>query len=146
MRPIGFLCATLLIAACGTEPSPNIVGAWALTSSTSGGTFACTVSASLVIEASEASVTGTLMQNQASCTDAGQPIPIVTQTRSIVGELDGRDITFTTQIPRDSGDCAYSVFDGRATAEDMSGVVETRPVFCQGTFVQMRGTWEAQRQ
>jgi hypothetical protein len=100
----------------------------------------------LVIDATEASVTGTLSENQASCTESGQPITVTLLTRSIAGGLDGRDITFTTQIPEGSGDCAFEAFDGRVSASSMSGVVETRPVFCQGTFVQMRGTWEAQRQ
>jgi hypothetical protein len=146
MRLISFFGATLLVAACGTEPSPNIVGAWALTHTLSGGGVECTVSASLIIDASESSIVGTLSENQASCTQSGQPIEVTLLTRSIAGGLDGRDISFTTQIPEDSGDCAFEAFDGRVSASSMSGVVETRPVFCQGTFVQMSGTWEAERQ
>jgi hypothetical protein len=146
MRLIGFFWTTLVIAGCGTEPSPNIVGTWALTHTLSGGGVECTVSASLIIDASESSVTGTLSETQASCTQSGQPIAVTLLTRSIAGGLEGRDISFATQIPEGSGDCAFEAFDGRVSASSMSGVVETRPVFCQGTFVRMSGTWEAQRQ
>jgi hypothetical protein len=136
-----YALATLLGGACGTEPSPNIVGTWSLTSSHAGGSFACTIEAALTLVGSGTSVTGSLTEEQVTCTDAGQPIEIVPRS----GELDGREISFTTQIRRDSGDCAFEVFQGRVTDPTMSGVVETRPVFCQGTFVQMQGTWEAQR-
>jgi hypothetical protein len=137
--------ATLLVGACGTEPSPDIAGTWTLTRSLAGGSRACTTSAALTFAGSGASRTGTLTEEQVSCTDAGQPIDIAPQSYTIVGDLDGRDISFTTQIPRDSGICAFEVFEGRATDATMSGVVETRPVFCQGIFVQLQGTWEAHR-
>src|SRR3954468_2467665 len=129
MRRIAFLCTTLVIAACGTEPSPNVVGTWALTHTLSGGGIECTVSGSLIIDASESSVAGTLSENQASCTQSGQPIGVTLLTRSTAGGLHGRGLSFTPQVPEGAGDCAFEAFDGRVSGSSMSGVVETRPVF-----------------
>ena len=148
LRPLcaGFLAAlTVLTGACGTEPRPDVTGTWTLTSSRAGGSFACTIVATLTLEESEGSLTGTLAEEQVSCSDNGQPVAVEPTSHTIAGELSGRRISFTTQVPAGSGACAFEAFEGSATDAAMSGSLETRPVFCQGTFVQMQGIWEAAR-
>jgi hypothetical protein len=145
-KSLAMLLVLTFAIGCGTEPTADIVGTWSLTSSTSGGGIACTAVAILTVEQSGASITGSLAEQQVSCTEAGQTLPVQARTRAIVGEVSGRDISFTTQVPEGGGDCAFDAFDGRVTGGAMSGAVENRAVFCQGTFVQMRGTWQGQRQ
>jgi hypothetical protein len=135
----------LLAGACGTEPNPDVGGTWSLTSTSSGGDFACTVEALLTITSGGANLSGTLVEEQAACTSGGEPTEVVAQTYGIIGRLEGDDISFSTQEREGNSGCAFTVFEGRAADSTMSGRLETRPVFCQGTFVQMRGTWQAQR-
>jgi hypothetical protein len=138
--------AVLLVAgACGTEPNPDVGGTWSLTSTSAGGDLVCTVEALLTITSGGANLTGTLVQEQVACTSAGEPSEAVAQSYGIIGTLEGDDISFSTQEREGHGGCAFTVFEGRAADSTMSGRLETRPVFCQGTFVQMRGTWQAQR-
>jgi hypothetical protein len=142
----GWVPALLLVVwACGTEPNPEVGGTWSLTSSFAGGDFACAVEALLTLTSDGADLTGTLVEEQATCTSAGEPIAVVTESHPIVGELDGDEISFTAQEGEGGGGCAIVVFDGRVDDSTMSGQLETRPVFCQGTFVQMQGTWQAER-
>jgi hypothetical protein len=143
----GWVPALLLVVwACGTEPKPEVGGTWSLTSSFAGGDFACTVEALLTLTTDRADLMGTLVEDQATCTSAGEPIEVVTQSHAITGELDGGEVSFRTLVGEGSGDCATMVFEGRASGEStMSGQLETRSIFCQGTFVQMHGTWQAER-
>jgi hypothetical protein len=135
----------LLVGACGTEPNPEVGGTWSLTSSFAGGDVACTVEALLTLTTDAEDLTGTLIEEQATCTSAGESIEVATQSHPIVGELDGDGISFTAQVDEGGGGCAVMVFEGRASASAMSGQLETRSVFCKGTFVRMHGTWQAER-
>jgi hypothetical protein len=131
--------------ACSTEPNPEVGGTWSLTSSSAGGDLVCRVEALLTITVAGSNLTGTLVQEEVACTRAVEPSPAIAQTYGIIGKLDGDDISFSTQEQEGGGGCAFTVFEGRAADSSISGQLETRPVFCQGTFVQMRGTWQAQR-
>ena len=129
---------------CSTEP-PAIAGTWNLTYTLATGSYTCSVDGSLDVEEDGASLTGTLVQEEATCTEAGGPVEVVLQSYTIVGSLDGDTIEFRTERARDDGECAYAVFAGAASASKMSGSVETRITFCQGTPVPLQGTWQAER-
>src|SRR4051812_7751881 len=90
---LAMLLVVLFAIGCGTEPTADVVGTWNLSSSTSGGTFACSSVALLSVKVSGASITGSFTEQQASCTEAGEPVAVVPQTRAIVGEVSGRDVS-----------------------------------------------------
>jgi hypothetical protein len=142
MYPVVIL---MLAAACGTENSPDVGGIWSMSYDHAGGSFACTVQAHLTLEPDGTSLTGNLTEDQATCTNAGQPVQVQLQSFTVSGDLDGNQISFTAQPPPEGGDCAFEAFEGQVAEGGMSGSVETRPLTCQGTFIQLQGTWEAQR-
>jgi hypothetical protein len=133
-----------LLLACGTEPNPDVTGAWSLTASYGGGGFACTVVATLTLQGS-GSLSGTFAEEQVDCTDIGTPIAITPQTTNVIGTVEGRTLIFTPQPPEGEAPCAVLTFRSTVAAERLSGTVQTTPIFCQGTYVEMTGTWEAQR-
>ena len=139
------LLATTSLVACGTEPTPEITGSWSLTASYAGGTLSCTLQATLHLDGNGASIPGSLIENAASCTDAGRPIDLVPQSHTLVATLNGRSISLLPQPPPEARGCALFRYEGTLSSETMSGTVATEPDFCQGTYVQMNGSWHAER-
>jgi hypothetical protein len=134
-----------LFAGCGTEPSPDLTGAWSISASYQGGALVCTLLGRLTLDASEPSLSGSLAEEQVDCTEAGTPLTIRRDTANLIGTVDGRNLSFTPQPPEGESACALFHFEGRVADDRMSGTVGTTPVFCQGTYVEMNGTWQAQR-
>jgi hypothetical protein len=136
---------TVVLAACGTGPTPDLAGTWSLTTSYGGGGFACTIQATLTLDGSGASVPGNLAQELVDCTDNGSPVAFALDTSSFTAAIGGRRISFTPQPEEAESPCALLGFQGTVSGDRMSGTVRTTPVFCQGIYVEMNGTWQAQR-
>jgi hypothetical protein len=134
-----------LLAGCGTEPSLDIAGTWSVTASYSGGGSTCTVVATLTVFGTGPSWSGRLAETQAGCASNGVPVTFPPDTANVIGTADGRSLSFTPQPPEGESPCALLNFEGEVGGDQMSGTVRTTPVFCQGTYVQMNGTWDAQR-
>ena len=134
-----------LLTGCGTEPSPDVTGAWSLTTSYAGGDFTCTVLATLTLEGSGLSLSGIFAEEHVDCTNVGSPLTITPDTLSVFARVEGGTITFTPVSPDGGSGCADLNFEGRVHDDRIFGTVRTTPVFCQGTYLEMRGTWEAQR-
>jgi hypothetical protein len=145
MHPAKLGVLSLFLASCGTEPNANLVGAWSLTATYGGGDVTCTVLATLTLEGSGSSLTGTLAEEAGTCSDGGTEFPISPDTFDVIGTVDGRDVGFTPQPPEGQSPCSLFRFEGRVSGDRMSGAVRTIPVFCQGTYVEMNGTWQAER-
>lgn len=135
----------VLFAGCGTEPGPEVVGAWSVTASYTGGGFACAVLGSLTLDAAEPSLAGSLAEEQVDCTDNGTPLTITPDTANLIGTVEGRKLSFTPQPSQGESPCALLNFEGRIGDDQISGTVRTTPIFCQGTYVEMNGTWQARR-
>jgi hypothetical protein len=133
-----------LLLGCVTEPSP-VRGAWSLTASYGGGDFTCTVLAKLTLDGSGSSYPGTFAEEHVDCTNAGTPLTITPDTLSVFATIQGRTISFTPQSLDGESGCAVLNFEGQVVDDRISGMVRTRPVFCQGTYLEMKGTWQAQR-
>lgn len=134
------------LAACGTEPTPDLTGIWSFTTSYGGGGFACTILATLTLNGSGVSVPGSLAQEQVDCTDNGSPVTFASlDTSSFTAAIGARRISFTPQPSEAESVCLVFGFQGTVSGDRMSGTVRTTPVFCQGTYVEMNGTWQAQR-
>jgi hypothetical protein len=142
LATIGFAA---LLAGCGTEPSPHLAGAWSVTASFAGGGSTCTVLATLTLDDSGPSLSGSFAEHQVTCTTDGPPRAFTPDTTTIIGTADGRGLSFTPQPPEGESSCSLLRFEGEAAEDRMSGTVGTIPVFCQGIYVQMNGSWEAQR-
>jgi hypothetical protein len=134
-----------LLASCGTEPNTDVAGAWSVTANYAGGAFACLVAATLTLNGTGSSVSWDFAQTQVNCTDNGIPVTIARDTTQVIGTVDGRKLSFTPQPPEGESPCALLNFEGQVAEDQVSGTVRTTPVFCQGTYVQMSGTWQAQR-
>src|SRR3954454_23623451 len=134
-----------LLAGCGTEPNPEVTGAWSVTANYAGGGLTCSVLATLTLDGNGPSLSGNLAESEATCTENGTPLTLTPDTANIVGTASGGKLTFTTQPSEGESPCALLNFEGQVGNEQMSGTVRTTPVFCQGTYVQMNGTWQAQR-
>jgi hypothetical protein len=150
LQPCRFRTATefilaVLLAGCGTEPSPQVSGAWSVTANYAGGGLTCMVLATLTLNGSGTSLSGSWAEDQATCTDNGTPLTLTPDTASIIGTVQGGKLSFTPQPAEGESPCALLNFEGQVTGEQISGSVRTTPVFCQGTYVQMNGTWQAQR-
>jgi hypothetical protein len=134
----------VLLASCGTEPSPDLGGVWSVTASYAGGTLSCTVLATLALNVSGSSVSGSFAENEANCSENGTPLTITPDTSNVIGTVDGRGLSFTPQPSEGDSPCAVFHFTGQVADDRISGTVQTSPVFCQGTYVEMTGTWQAQ--
>ena len=147
MRWVGLLAPAAVLAACGGELGPvELGGRWAVTADYGGGTIQCSVAGALEFPADPASGPGSYQEERVDCTDAGVPLDIQPQTYTVVHSLENRSITFVPYPEPDPGAaCAVLRFAGSVGADRMGGTVETMPVFCQGTYLEMRGTWRASR-
>jgi hypothetical protein len=134
-----------LLAGCGTEPSPDMAGAWSVTANYAGGGLTCMVLGTLTLGSSGPSLSGSLAESEANCTENGAPLTLTPDTANIIGTADGQRLSFTPQPAEGESPCALFNFEGQIAGDRMSGTVRTTPVFCQGTYVQMNGTWQAQR-
>jgi hypothetical protein len=103
------------------------------------------IQATLTLDVTERSVSGSLAEKQAGCTSNGTPITLATDTANVIGTAEGRSFSFTPQPPEGDTSCALLNFQGQVAGDRMSGTVWTTPVFCQGTYVEMSGTWQGQR-
>jgi hypothetical protein len=139
------LMLAALLAGCGTGPTPALGGAWNLTASYGGGGLSCTVLATLMLNGSGSALSGTFAERQADCTFNGTPTTITLDTADVLGTADGSKVSFTPQPGQGESPCALFRYQGQATDERMSGKVQTIPVFCQGTYVELNGTWQADR-
>jgi len=135
----------VFLAACGTEPSPDLTGTWSFTTTYAGGSFACTILATLTLDGSGSSVPGSLAEEQVGCTDNGSPVTFAPDTSSLTAAVGGGRISFTPEPGEAESPCAVFGYKGSVSADRMSGTVKTTPVFCQGTYTEMNGTWQAQR-
>jgi hypothetical protein len=104
------------------------------------------VLATLTFVGSRPSWSGTLAEEQVDCTSAGTPLTIAPDTLDVIVTLDGGTINFSPLSREGASGCADFNFEGRVWDDQMFGTVKTTPVFCQGTYVEMRGTWQAQRE
>jgi hypothetical protein len=91
------------------------------------------------------SLTGSLAEEQVDCSENGTPLAVTPDTTSVIATLEGQDLSFTPQSPEGEAPCALFNFEGQVSDEEMSGTMRTAPVFCQGTYVEMSGTWQALR-
>jgi hypothetical protein len=139
------LTLAALLAGCATEPSPALGGDWSLSASYSGGDLTCMLQATLTLYGSGPSLSGRLAETRVDCTSNGTPLTITPDTVQVVGTADGRRLSFTPQSPEGESHCAVFSYEGQAAEDRMLGTVRTTPVFCQGTYTQLNGTWHAQR-
>ena len=133
-----------LLAGCGTEPNPDLAGAWSVTASYAGGGITCMVLATLTFDGSGSSLSGSFAESQVNCSDNGTPLTITPDTANVIGTANGRTLSFTPQPRQGESPCALLHFDGQVAGDRISGTVRTTPIFCQGTYVEMDGTWQAQ--
>ena len=122
-----------------------MTGAWSLTATYAGGSLSCTVQGQLILDGSGSSLSGSLAEEQAGCTDNGTPIALTPDTLNVIATIAGRTLSFTPQAPEGEAPCAVLNFEGAVSGDQISGTVRTTPVLCQGTYVAMSGTWQAQR-
>jgi len=132
-------------ASCGTGPSPDVTGTWSFASTWGGGGFDCTVSGTLTLTPASGSMSGILVEEQVHCVDNGTPITVAPGSKDLLGEVNGRAISFSPQPPEGESPCVHIRYEGRASYNRLSGTVRTTPIFCQGTYEEMTGTWQAQR-
>jgi hypothetical protein len=137
--------AAILVGGCGTEPQPEVSGTWNLTARYGGEGSSCIRSGTLTLAGSGAAVDGTL-EHEAECTEGGTPRVVPPETESVSATVEGRFISFTPLPLNGETGCAVLRFEGRVGDDVMFGTVETIPVFCQGTYTPMQGSWEAERQ
>jgi hypothetical protein len=139
-----FVLAMALVAGCSsTEPTANPTGTWNLTASYAGGSISCMIQATLALESTGTSIPGTLVENAVACTDGGTPIGVTPLSYTLQATVDGRRIVFTPQASVPVVGCAVLRYEGTVSAEAMSGMVGSMPLFCPGTFVPMEGSWSA---
>jgi hypothetical protein len=103
------------------------------------------VLATLTLDATEPSLSGSFAEKQGDCTSNGTPLTLVPDTANVIGNAEGRSFSFTPQPAEGESPCALLNFEGEAAGDRIAGTVHTTPVFCQGTYVQMSGTWQGQR-
>jgi hypothetical protein len=135
----------VLLGACGMEPSPEILGVWSVTASYAGGGYTCTVLATLSVDVTAPSLSGSFAEREAGCINDGMPLTLTPDTANVIGTAEGRRFSFTPQPAEGESFCALLNFEGSVAGGRMMGTVRTTPVLCQGTYVQMSGTWEAER-
>lgn len=133
-----------MAAACGNEPSPDVTGAWTLITSFAGGNLQCTSQGTLTLENTGAGLSGTFVEEAASCTESGTPISLVLSSYTLSGSVEGSSIDFTLQPQDGQQGCAEFRFQGQTAESHLSGAISTQPVFCQGTYTEMSGSWTAE--
>jgi hypothetical protein len=143
---IAFALVAAMTTGCGSEPSPpDVTGTWALITSSTGGNFECSSQGSLTLQSDGAELGGTFVEEQAGCSELGSPISVVLSSYTVLGSVGGSFISFRLQPAEGQEGCAEFRFQGRITESELSGTLGTQPVFCQGTYIEITGTWIAQR-
>jgi hypothetical protein len=135
----------IVIGACGTDPSPDVTGSWSTTMSFAGGSLECSTQGVLTLQGTGSDLSGTLVEVQAACSEQGVPISISLSDYSIAATREGSSIGLRLQAPPEQQGCSEFVLDGQARDAEMTGTLATEPIFCQGTYVEMTGTWSATR-
>jgi len=103
------LASVMPLASCGTAPSPDVTGTWSFASTWGGGGFDCTVSGTLTLTPASGSMSGILVEEQVHCVDNGTPITVAPGSKDLLGEVNGRAISFATTSGGRISVCALSV-------------------------------------